>query len=253
MTLFAVGGTTVLVAVGVVIVLVLLFGRKGLSRIWAAGQGQANKASRSIWAADSVAVYQKQVDDSAEEIKEASKGLEQYRGLVSRIRRQVEADQKEVALWDIRARGFVSQNNDVKAADALANKKKAEQSLAENQAQLTSYETAYQANLKKVQYANKKIEEARQNASKLQAELRMSQAEAEIANLAQSFNVKTNGLNGLGEVQDEIQRQIDANRAKAQVAKDLGTDGLADIEAEESARVASAQDDLAKLKAEMGK
>jgi phage shock protein A len=76
-----------------------------------------------------VAVYQKQVDDSAEEIKEATKGLEQYRGLVSRIRRQVEADQKEVALWDIRARGFVEPEQRREGGRCAANKKKAEQSL----------------------------------------------------------------------------------------------------------------------------
>lgn len=244
--------TLLLVAV-VVGVVVLVAGRKTVGRVLTAIQAQFNKAGRAAIAADPVAVYQKQVDDATEEIREGTKGLEQYRGLVSRLGRQVEADEKEVAVWDARARGYVTQGNDQKAAEALASKKKAEASLAENRGQLNTYETAYKANLKKVQFAQGKINEAKLKAQKLQADLKMSKAEAEIANLAQSFNVNSSSLNKLGEIEEEIQRQIDNNRAKAQVVNDLGSDGLAEIEAEEAARAAAAADDLAKLKAEMGK
>ncbi len=245
-------GTLAVVAV-VVLVVGALAGRKTIGRFFTAISAQFNKAGRAAISADPVAVYQKQVDDATEEIREGTKGLEQYRGLVSRLGRQVEADEKEVAVWDARARGYVSQNNDTKAAEALTNKKKAEASLTENRGQLTTYENAYKANLKKVQFAQTKINDAKLKAQKLSADLKMSKAEAEIASLAQSFNVNSGSLNKLGEIEEEIQRQIDANRAKAQVVNDLGSDGLAEIEAEEAARAAGAADDLAKLKAEMGK
>jgi phage shock protein A len=237
----------------VVSVVALLAGRKTIGRVFTAISAQFNKAGRAAISADPVAVYQKQVDDATEEIREGTKGLEQYRGLVSRLERQVEADSKEVAVWDARARGYVSQNNDTEAAKALTNKKAAEARLSENKGQLGTYDVAYKANLKKVKFAQDKINEAKLKAQKLQADLKMSKAEAEIANLAQSFNVNSNSLNKLGEIEEEIQRQIDTNRAKAQVVNDLGSDGLAEIEAEEAAREAAAATDLAKLKAEMGK
>lgn len=243
--------STVLIVVGVAAVVALVAGRKTIGRVFAAATGQLNKGGRAIWAADPIAVYQKQVDDAAEEIKNGTKGLEQYRGLVSRLQRQVESDQKEAAIYDARARTHVQAGRDKEATEALVQKKKVEASLSENRTQLNLYQENYQASLKKIQYAQKKIADAKQEAQKLQADLRLSQAEAEISKLAQSFSINTSSLNALGEVKEEIQHQIDANRAKSQVARDLGNDGLAEIEADETARAAAAADDLAKLKAEI--
>lgn len=239
-------GLAVLVALVAVVA-----GRKTVARFFTAIGAQVSKLGRAAVAADPIAVYQKQVDDATDELREGTKGLEQYRGLVLQLERRIESDEKEIAVYDARARGFVASGDDVKASAALMSKEKLEKSCQMAKSQLAQYDAAYKASLKKIQFAQGKIQEAKDNARRLSAELKMSRAESEIALLAQSFNTNSSNLTKLGETEDLIQQQIDSNRAKAQVVADLGNDGLADIEAEERARTASAADALAKLKAEM--
>lgn len=237
---------------GIVVLLLAIFQRKALGRCCAAIGAQFSKGSRAVWSADPVAVYQAEVDNSAQEISEATGGLEQYRGLVSRLERQVANGDKEVARLTARVKSFITAGDDNKAAEYAVQLKKAQVDLEENQKQLESYRGSYQNNLKKIQFARQKIESAKEKARKLDADLKMSKAEAETAKLAEKFNVRTNTLDGLGEIEDEIQRQIDANKGKAEVARDLSSDGLAEIEADEAAQKAEARELLEKMKTDMG-
>lgn len=237
---------------GLVVLLLAIFQRKALGRMCSAIGAQFAKGSRVVWSADPIAVYQAEVDNSATEIRDATEGLEQYRGLVSRLERQVATGEKEVARLLARVKSFLTSGDENKAAEYAVQLKKAQTELEENQHQLDGYRNSYQNNLKKIQFARQKIESAKDKARKLDADLKMSKAEAETAKLAEKFNVKTNTLDGLGEIEDEIQRQIDANRGKAEVARDLSADGLADIEADENAQKAEARDLLEKMKNEMG-
>jgi phage shock protein A len=93
------------------------------------------------------------------------------------------------------------------------------------------HEGAYQNNLKKIQHANKKLAEVKSKIQQYDAELKMSEAEAEVAKLSQSFDL--NVTTDFGQLEQVIQGKIDANRGKARVASDLSQQGLADIEAEE--------------------
>ena len=93
------------------------------------------------------------------------------------------------------------------------------------------HETAYGNNLKKIQHANKKLIEVSEKIQKYDAELKMSAAEAEIAKLAETFDM--NLTTDFGQLESVIQRKIDQNRGKARVAADLSKQGIAEIEAEE--------------------
>ena len=66
---------------------------------------------------------------------------------------------------------------------------KAKTELAANEQQLQMHETAYGNNLRKIQHANSKLIELQQKIQKYDAELKMSAAEAEIAKLAESFDL----------------------------------------------------------------
>ncbi len=244
---------TVLLVICTLLVILAIFQRKNLGRIFSAFFAQFNKLSRSIWRADPIAVMQAEVDRSADEIREATVGLEQYRSLVTRLQRQVAAGDKEVQRLTVRVKAFLNENNETKAAEYAVLLKKAEHEMEENKSQLEGYENAYQNNLKKIQFARQRIEQAKEKAHKLDADLRLSKAEAETAKLAEKFNVRTNTLEGLGEIEDEIQRQIDNNRAKAQVLRDLSGDGLDQIAEQEAVQKQEAADVLARFKSEMGK
>src|SRR5678810_117918 len=112
------------------------------------------------------------------------------------------------------------------------------------------HEQAYQNNLLKIQKANKDIVKVREKIRQYDAELKMSAAEAEIAQLSESFdmNVTTN----FGEIESVIQRQIDANRGKARVAADMSSKGIAEIKAQEAADKAMAEDLLTKYEVQLG-
>jgi phage shock protein A len=204
---------------------------------------QFGKAGRLLWGFDPVAVYQQQVDNAAEEIKDATTGLEQYRGLVARLQRQVANGEKEVAQLDVRIKTYLSKNDEATATNYAIQMKKAQTELEENRTQLKQYESAYENNLKKIRFANQKIADARDKAQKLSADLRLSKAEAE--------NCKNVSLEGVAQVEDEIQRQIDTNRAKAQVISDLSEDGLNEIAEQEAIHKQEAADILAQYKAQM--
>jgi hypothetical protein len=55
-----------------------------------------------------------------------------------------------------------------------------------------------------------------------------------------------------GQLEDVIQRKIDANRGKARVASDLSTEGIDQIKAEERMETAMADDALKDLEVELG-
>ena len=73
------------------------------------------------------------------------------------------------------------------------------------------HETAYENNLKKIQYAHKKLLEVGEKIQKYDAELKMSAAEAEIAKLAETFDL--NVTTEFGQIEDVIQRKIDQTSA----------------------------------------
>src|SRR6185503_20330504 len=101
---------------------------------------------------------------------------------------------------------------------------------------------SYENNLKKIQHASHKLGEVRQKIQKYDAELKMSAAEAEVAALAQSFNMDV--TTDFGQIEQMIQGKIDRNRGKARVASDLSQEGLASIQAEEKMEKAMAEEAL---------
>ncbi len=234
-----------------VVALLAVFQRRNLMRIVEAVRAQFGKLAKLIWSADPVAVYQAEVDHSADSIRDATQGLEEYRGLVAQFERKVLNGEKEQGLLTARIKGCLTRNDENKAAEYAVQLKKVQTELVENKQQLDEYHESYQNNLKKIQFARQRIESAKEKAQKLSADLRLSKAEAETAKLAEKFNVRTNTLEGLGEIEDEIQRQIDTNRGKAQVLRDLSVDGLDQIAEEEAIQKAEAQEVLEKMKTEM--
>ncbi|HJU73075.1 MAG TPA: hypothetical protein VJ717_04965, partial [Gemmatimonadaceae bacterium] len=115
---------------------------------------------------------------------------------------------------------------------------------------LQMHEQAYQNNLLKIQKANKDIVKVREKIQRYNAELKMSAAEAEIAKLAETFDV--NLTTDFGQIEQVIQRKIDTNRGRARVAADMSSKGIDQIKAEEAAEKAMAEDLLSKFEVQLG-
>jgi len=211
---------------------------------------QLNKIANWFWTKDPIAQMQYEYDKAVEEMKDGREGLEQYRGLVERVSRQVSANQKMVQDLSAKIKAYLKAGDRNTAGQLAIQLQKTKTELVENEEQLAMHERSYTNNLEKLKHATKKLGEVRVKIQKYEADLKMSQAEAEIAKLSQTFNF--NVTTDFGQLEQVIQEKIDLNRAKVRVASDLSDEGIEKIEAEKAMEVAMADDLLTEFEVEMG-
>jgi phage shock protein A len=221
-----------------------------LHKFWSAFVAQINKVANLFWEADPVAQMRYEYDRAVEQLKEGRTGLEQYRGLVERVTRQVAANRSHVQKLEAETKAYLKAGDRATAAKFALELQKAKEELASNENQLQMHETAYGNNLKKIQHANEKLIELREKILKYDAELKMSSAEAEIAKLSETFDV--NLTTDFGEIEGVIQQRIDQNRGKVRVAADLSQKGIAEIQAEERMQSQLAEQALSDFEVELG-
>lgn len=221
-----------------------------LGKFFGAIRAQLNKLANFFWEADPIAQMQYEYDKAVEQLKEGRVGLEQYRGLVERVSRQVKEGEALITKLTGQAKAYLKLGNREMAAQFALQLTKAKAQVAENQGQLKMHEEAYNNNLLKIQHANKKLMELKDKIHKYDADLKMSEAEAEIAKISTSFNMDI--TTNFGQLEDNIQRRIDTNRGKARVAADMSQQGLGDIKAEQALEASMADDALKDLEVELG-
>jgi phage shock protein A len=221
-----------------------------LHKVWSAFVAQINKVANMFWEADPVAQMRYEYDRAVEQLKEGRGGLEQYRGLVERVTRQVQANRSHVQKLEAETKAYLKAGDRTTAAKFALELQKAKGELATNEGQLAQHETAYGNSLKKIQHANEKLIELREKITKYDAELKMSSAEAEIAKLSETFDV--NLTTDFGEIEGVIQQKIDQNRGKVRVAVDLSSKGIAEIQAEERMQGVLAEEALNNFEVELG-
>ena len=219
-------------------------------KFWSAFVSQINKVANLFWEADPVAQMRYEYDRAVEQLKEGRTGLEQYRGLVERVTRQVSANKSHVQKLEAETKAYLKAGDRTTASKFALELQKAKEELAANDNQLNMHETAYGNNLKKIQHANEKLIELREKITKYDAELKMSAAEAEIAKLSETFDM--NLTTDFGEIESVIQQKIDQNRGKVRVAADLSQKGIAEIQAEERMQAQLAEQALTDFEVELG-
>jgi phage shock protein A len=221
-----------------------------LHKFWSAFVAQINKVANLFWEADPIAQMRYEYDQAVEQLKDGRIGLEQYRGLVERVSRQVSANRSHTQKLEAETKAYLKVGDRTTAAKFALELQKAKGELASNESQLQMHETAYGNNLKKIQHANEKLIELRERIQKYDAELKMSSAEAEIAKLAESFDM--NLTTDFGQIEAVIQQKIDQNRGRVRVAADLSEKGIAEIQAEERMQNELAEQALTSFEVELG-
>jgi phage shock protein A len=187
---------------------------------------------------------------AVEQLKEGRAGLEMYRGLVERVSRQVRDGEQHLTKLQAQTKAYLKAGERQTAAKFALELQKKKAEVEQNREQLDLHEKAYDNNLTKIKHANKKLIEVREKIQRYDAELRMSEAEAEIAKLSETFEM--NITTDFGEIEQVVQSKIDHNRGKARVAADLSHKGIAEIEAEERVEAALAEQALEDLEVELG-
>ena len=219
-------------------------------KIWAALRAQLNKLANFFYGADPVAQMQYEYDRAVEQLKEGRQGLEQYRALVDRVGRQAKTSRDRATELEAKTKAFLQAGNRDAAAECALQLQKVQKDLAEHEAQLKMHEDAYNNNLLKVKHSTHKLAEVKEKIQKYDADLKMSRAEAELANLAKDFNFDV--TTDFGAAEQIIQDQIGLNRAKARVSADLSGQGLEQVKAEQAMEKASAEIALQQFEAQMG-
>ncbi len=219
-------------------------------KFFGAIRSQLNKLANFFWEADPIAQMQYEYDLAVEQLKEGRVGLEQYRGLVERVSRQVKEGESQISKLTAQAKAYLKAGDRETAAKFALQLQKAKGHVDQNREQLAMHDQAYQNNLKKIQHANKKLVEVKEKITRYDSELKMSEAEAEVAKLSATFDM--NLTTDFGQLENIIQGKIDANRGKARVASDLSSDGIQNIQAEERMEASMAEDALQGLEVELG-
>jgi phage shock protein A len=219
-------------------------------KFWRAIAAQVNKLANFFWTADPIAQMQYEYDKAVEEMKGGREGLEQYRGLVERVSRQVISEQRNVDKLTSKVKAYLTAGDRESAGKFAVELNKAKAELAENQAQLAMHEKAYDNNVRKIKNAMGKLKGIREKIQTYDAELKMSRAEAEMAELAKEFNFDV--TTDFGQIEQVIQEKISLNRGKARVAADLSEEGMYDIEREEKMEQVQAEGALREFEVELG-
>lgn len=219
-------------------------------KMWRAFRAQLNKIANFFWTADPIAQMQYEYDKAVEELKGGRTGLEQYRALVERVSRQVAKEEKHIKQLEAKIKAYLKAGDRETAGRFAIELQKAKSELAENRSQLDMHEKAYENNVRKIKRATGKLNDIRNKIQKYDAELKMSRAEAEMAELAREFDFDV--TTDFGQIEQVIQDKIGLNRAKARVAADLSAEGMEDIEREEAMEAALAEDALKEFEVELG-
>ncbi len=213
-----------------------------LGKIWNAIAAQFNKLANAIRGYDPIAEMQYEYDNSVGQIREGREGLAQYRAMVERVTRQVDGARKQVATLEARIKAYLTAGDRNTAGQLALELNRAKSDLAENEKQLALHEQAYQNNLLKIQHAVKKLDEVKHKIGKYDADLKMSRAEAEMAQLANQFHFDV--TTDFGQAEQVIQEQIDRNRGRVRVAADMSGEGLEEVKQDMAVEKAMAENAL---------
>jgi phage shock protein A len=240
----------------VVVLLVLMFflNRRAARHTVAAGSAQLGKLGNWFWNQDPKANYQKIVDDAAEEIRHATESIEENKALVNSLTTQVSSNRTEANRLQARLDNSLAddpEDKSGKAAEYMEKLELAKTHTKTNEGQLNRANALYQTNLKKIQFARQKIKDAQDRGRELGLNLEMAKTDAQISKLASTVSTGVS-LDGLGEVEAEMQKQIDRYNAVGQVQSDLGLDGLKEVEEEERLRKADSRVKLEQYKKSKG-
>ena len=219
-------------------------------KLWASLRAQVNKVANFFWTADPIAQMQYEYVTAVAQMQDGRKGLEQYRALVERVSLQVVNAQKHAINLEAKVKAYLQAGDRETAAKFALEMQKAKSELEENQAQLKLHEESYGNSLEKIKHATSKLAKIREKIQKYDAELKMSKAESEIAQLAQTFNFDV--TTDFGQIEQVIQDKIGLNRAKVRVASDLSQEGVVDIKREQAVEKVLADQALRQFETEMG-
>ena len=191
------------------------------------GEAQANKASDALLNADPLGVLKVQIDNAAQNAKQAQQVLQVAAKQVISLQKQINDGKHDQQVLTNRINTALSHNDVNNTARFYALElARVEDHLKVNENQLLIAEKQYNDNLELVKKFEQQIVDARKEISDLGYQLAQSQAEKNLQEMTASLKNKLN-VGDLSDARKRVQDQIDANRGASKAAYDLNSDELA--------------------------
>ncbi len=222
-----------------------------IGKLFKALFAQLNKIVSFFYERDPIAIMKYEYERAKGELKEGRDGLVQYRALTEKFARDVANKEQQKLSAEGKVAAYLQIKDRANAATMAVKLKEIITDLAALKKQLSMHETSYQNNVKKIQHAEKKLAELKDRTAKYEAELKISGAEAKMAEMAASFDFNSLTTD-IGDVESILQGKIDKNRAKVRVASDLSSEGIEEIKHDEAVEAALAENALKEFEAGTG-
>ena len=166
------------------------------------------------------------------------------------LRQRIEASQKEIESWNTQAKVAVSQNRDDLAKIALERRKTAENNLLDYQGQLVDQEKAVEELRANYRLLEEKLNKARSERDQLVIRQRRAEAMKQ-ANEAVQEVAGATAFSDFDRMKDKVSRlEAEAQASRVSVESSVEDEF---VKLKKSADALAVDDELAKIKAEMGK
>lgn len=222
-----------------------------IGKLFKALFAQLSKIVSIFYEADPIAIMKYEFERAKGELKEGKDGLVQYRALTEKFSRDVSVKETQKTNAEAKITAYLSIGDRTNAASMAAKLKEIIAELGVLQNQLKLHEASYENNVKKIQHAEKKLAQLKDRTAKYEAELKISGAEAKMAEMAATFDFNSLTTD-IGDVESVIQSKIDKNRAKVRVSADLSSEGVDEIVHDEAVEAALAEQALKEFEAGTG-
>ena len=186
--------------------------------------------------------------DMEDQLRKSTQSLGTAMGSLNQVKKQLENAQEQSANWQGKAKTCLEQGNEDLARQALENKVKQDNMVAQYQEMVTSMETQVNEIKNQVDILKQKLEEARSKQAMLVARSQMADAKSQMAKTLGNMDSKSAFAK-----MDKMEKKIEQKESQADAFAEVS--GVQESESDPFAQMdkeSSINAELEKLKKEMG-
>ncbi|MFT4542684.1 MAG: phage shock protein A [Planctomycetota bacterium] len=219
-------------------------------RLFRVAKGQANAAMDNVEDATFEKTLKQNIRDMDSQLSKVVRSSAEAMSNHNRLENEYQKWVDQSADWKTKAVKALEAGREDLAKKALAKKGEADEQVQALQSSVQQAQAARETLKSQVDKLRQKIEGAKRNSSTLIARKNAANAQKQIGAVMAGVNVDDNAFSSLQRFEESVAK----DEAMAKAYEDMSTGGDADLDAEfASLGDVSTDDELAKLKAELGK
>ena len=220
------------------------------SRLFRVAKGKANAAVDAVEDATFETTLKQNIREMDAQMNKIVRSSDEAMSNHNRLESEYVKWKDRAEDWKSKATKALQAGNEDLAKKALAKKVECDEQVANLQTAVEQAQIARDKLKSQVDKLRKKIDSAKRNTSTLIARKNAAKAQKEINSVMAGVNLNDNAFSSLNRFEESVSK----DEAMAKAYEDMSGDSDADLAAEFAALdTSSADDELAKLKAELGK